>query len=204
VPADSPSQFPSTIFDKTERWFERAKASLLDQIPCRQGCNRCCIGSFPVTILDREEIRRGLGIVPDQMRREIYEKAVRQVEIVEARIPQLAGDRWLDHYSDGEIDDMASRCSDLPCPALDTDGSCGIYAYRPLACRSMGIPTDEAGLVQGACEIQTSVPLIRLSRVLRQEENILTQEEEVELNRLHARLHTAGEEILLPYTFLPE
>jgi len=26
------------------------------------------------------------------------------------------------------------------CPALDTDGHCGIYAFRPLICRSYGVP----------------------------------------------------------------
>mgnify|MGYP001813731917 CR=1 FL=1 len=27
-----------------------------------------------------------------------------------------------------------------PCPALDDDGRCGVYAFRPLICRSYGVP----------------------------------------------------------------
>jgi Fe-S-cluster containining protein len=30
-----------------------------------------------------------------------------------------------------------------PCPALETDGRCGVYHHRPLVCRSMGIPTED-------------------------------------------------------------
>jgi Fe-S-cluster containining protein len=203
VPPESAPSPLSTIFDKTSHWFERAKASLLGQIPCRQGCNRCCIGSFPVTLLDRAEIRRGLRAVPEERRRGIHEAAARQVATVEAWIPRLAEERRLDHYSDRELDDIANRCGDLPCPALAEDGSCGIYAFRPLACRSMGIPTEDAGLVRGACEVQASVPLIRLSASLRHEEDALAQDEAAHLRRICHDEDAPGEEMLLPYAFLP-
>jgi Fe-S-cluster containining protein len=155
-----------------------------------------------VTILDREEIQRGLRTLPERQRRLIQDRAAEQAKVVETRIPRLAADRFLDPWSDQEIDHMVTQCSDLPCPALEEDGSCGVYEFRPLACRSMGIPTEEAGLVQGACDIQTAIPLIRLSSALRREEDLLAQEEATQLRRLRDRLHTGGEEILLPFAFL--
>ncbi|HMK22451.1 MAG TPA: YkgJ family cysteine cluster protein [Terriglobales bacterium] len=204
MPADSTPKFPSTIFDKTSHWFERAKASLLGQIPCRQGCCRCCIGSFAVTLLDREEILRGLDTLPEQQRRTIQEAAAGQVAIIETRGSRLPTDRFLDQWPEADVDHLVEQCSDLPCPALHVDGSCSLYEFRPLACRSMGIPPEEAGLVQGACEVQASVPLIQLSHSVRRDEDRLALEEAALLDRLRETRQTAGEELLLPYAFLPE
>lgn len=199
-----PTPPPSELFQKTTQWFERAKAALLDDLPCRQGCSHCCVGLFPVTILDRQEIRLGLCSLPRDQRRTIEEKAAQQASLLSASAPQLAHNRFIDHWADWDTDNLVERFSDLPCPALKLDGSCSLYAFRPLACRSMGIPTDIDGVVHGACAVQTSVPLIRLSRTLRREEDHLAGAEAEQLARLRRQQGTQGEEMLLPYAFLPD
>lgn len=162
------------------------------------------MGLFPVTILDRQEILRGLRSLSHGQRRTIEEKAARQARMIEASAPQLARHRFIDHWPDRDTDTLVERFRELPCPALDADGSCSVYAFRPLACRSMGIPVESDGIVQGACAIQTSVPLVRLSRSLRQEEDRLAGEEAEELAQLRDRQRMPGEELLLPYAFLPD
>lgn len=194
----------SSLFDKTTHWFDRARAALLDNLPCRQGCHHCCIGLFPVTLLDRQMLRRGLRALPPEQRRAIEQKAADQTRTISAAEPRLAGNPFIDQWPDQAIDDLAERYRDLPCPALQTDGSCGLYAFRPLACRSMGIPTDTGGTTQGACEVQTFVPLVRLSRFLREEEDRLAQAEADELAALRRQTLLEGEEIMLPYAFLAD
>ncbi|HSA60658.1 MAG TPA: YkgJ family cysteine cluster protein [Nitrospiraceae bacterium] len=194
---------PAPLFEKTTHWFERAKAALLGDLPCRQGCSHCCVGLFPVTILDRQEIRRGLRSLPHEERRAIEQKAVEQAAMISASAPQLAHNRCIDRWPDRDIDNLVERYREMPCPALNPEGSCSLYAFRPLACRSMGIPPETDGVVQGACAIQTFVPLIRLSRTLREEEDRLASAEAEQLARLHHQEGTEGEELLLPYAFLP-
>ena len=162
------------------------------------------MGLFPVTILDRQEIQRGLRSLPHKQRRAIEQKAAQQASTISASAPQLVHNRFIDHWPDRDTDDLVERYRELPCPALKSDGSCSLYAFRPLACRSMGIPSDVDGVVHGACAIQTSVPLIRLSRALRQEENLLAGVEAEQLARLRHQQSTQGEELLLPYAFLPD
>ena len=200
---NSPLSPSSTLFDKTAHWFDRAKAALIGNLPCRQGCSRCCVGLFPVTILDQQEIQRGLCSLPDDRRRAIEEKASQQVSLISASAPQLAHNRFIDHWTDRDVDTLVERYSELPCPALAQDGSCSIYNFRPLTCRSMGIPSDVDGVVHGACTIQTSVPLIRLSSPLRHEEDLLAKAEAEQLALLRHQISTPGEEVLLPYAFLP-
>lgn len=157
-----------------------------------------------MTILDRQEIQRGLRAIPSEQRLAIEEKAVRQARMIEASAPQLACYPFIDDWPDRDTDVLVERFRELPCPALEADGSCRLYAFRPLACRSMGIPIESDGIVQGACAIQTSVPLIRLSSLLRHEEDRLAGEEAEELAQLRGRQRMPGEELLLPYAFLPD
>ena len=193
---------PSSLFDKTSQWFDRTHASLLGSLPCRQGCSHCCIGLFPVTILDQQEIQRGLQSLSDDRRQEISQKAVEQVAALTGAVPQLASTPFLDQWPDEEIDRVIKQFETVLCPALGQDGGCSLYDFRPLVCRSMGIPPDDGIQVTGACGVQTAVPLIRPSKVLRDEESRLAGEEVEQLEALRLRHGFEGEELFLPYAFL--
>lgn len=127
-----------------------------------------------------------------------------QVAAIEAHFPQLTASPILDEWPDALTEQLAGQFQDLPCPALSSDGHCSIYAFRPLTCRSMGIPSDQGGRVEGACEVQTAIPIIRLSPTFREEEDRLAGEEANQIARLQTKLQSHGEELLLPYAFLPQ
>lgn len=194
----------STLAEKTSQWFKRATAALLEQVPCRQGCCHCCIGPFPVTLLDQYHLHEGLAQLPEAQRQAIQQNAQTQVAAIEVHFPQLSASPMLDNWPDHLTEQLAEQFHDLPCPALNSEGRCTVYAFRPLTCRSMGIPTDQNGCVNGACEIQTTIPIIRLSPTFREEEDYLAGEEAEQLAVLRLKLNSQGEELLLPYAFLPQ
>jgi len=194
--------FPSTLFDKTARWFERVNTFLLESLPCTQGCSGCCVGLFPVTILDQQEIQRGLRRLPDVQRKRIERTAAEQVTALTVAAPQLNTNRFIDQWVEEDIDQVIERFEAWPCPALELDGTCGLYEFRPLVCRSMGVPQDDGVLVNGACAVQTAVPLIRPSKVFREEENHLAGMEAVEIEALRLQAGILGEELFLPYAFI--
>ena len=199
--APEPSRLAS-LASKTDDWFARANAALLSQVPCRAGCSHCCIGPFPITRLDVDHLQEGLNSLPPDQRSGIERRASEQVSALEAAYPRLQQSRYLDRWPDRDIDQLASDFHRFPCPALDEDGLCTLYEYRPLTCRSMGIPTEEGRMVTGACEVQTFVPILRLSAALRNEEDALSQRESQALEAYNAMAGTEGEELLLPYGFL--
>lgn len=198
------SSLPLSIYDRADRWFFRAKAALLGNVPCAKGCCHCCIGPFPITLLDAEELRRGLQELPAVQRQNIEERASLQTTLIETAYPDLATDSLLDGWPDCKVDELIARFADLPCPALQEDGSCAVYTFRPLTCRTMGIPVEADGMVNGACDIQTSVPILRLSQPLRVEEDRLAEHEARLLEMERRRRSSTGEESLLPYGFIPE
>ena len=127
-----------------------------------------------------------------------------QVNQLRLAAPRLCRNQFVDRWPDEEMDTLVERFDTLPCPALESDGRCGLYEFRPLVCRSMGLPIDSDGIISGACIIQTSVPLIRLSNALREEENFLAVREAEELAAVCHHNGGQGGEVLLPYAFLPD
>lgn len=193
----------STIHQKSDDWFARARASLPGALPCRQGCCRCCHGPFGITRLDVAEIQRGLATLDLPAREDIRRRALRQAREIESAFPQLTRSVWLDEWPDAALDDLARRFRDLPCPALQEDGSCRVYRFRPVTCRLMGIPVESDQISVGACEVQTAIPVTRLSQSLREEESRLAEQEAAELQRLGGK-GECGEEVLLPYGFFQD
>ncbi|MFO0777088.1 MAG: YkgJ family cysteine cluster protein [Nitrospira sp.] len=191
------------LFEQTARWFDRANAALLGELPCRQGCDHCCVGTFPVTLLDEQIIQLGLQSLRDSHRKQIVETATAQVRQLTAAVPRLITNRFIDHWPEQEQEQLIEQYSAWRCPALEQDGGCALYQFRPLVCRSMGIPSDEGTRVYGACSVQTAVPLVRLSKAIREEENRLAGLEAEQLEALRHQQGVEGEEILLPFAFVP-
>lgn len=193
---------PAPLYQKTDHWFQRASATLLGEVPCRLGCTSCCIGPFPITLLDIHTLQQGLAALPADHRNRIEQRAIEQTAAMETAFPQLDQTDLLDNWSDQDIDRLVTAFHHQPCPALETDGRCGVYHHRPLACRSMGIPTEDRGLAHGACEVQTFIPILRLPYAFREEEHRLAQEEAASLDALRLATGSTGEEVFLPYGFL--
>jgi len=193
---------PASLYRKTDHWFRRAATALLGEVPCRVGCTNCCIGPFPITLLDVHILQQGLAALTPDHRRRIERRAIEHTVAMEAAFPQLTHTDLLDNWSDREVDRVVTEFHHHPCPALEADGRCGLYDHRPLACRSMGIPTEDRGLAQGACEVQTFIPILRLPSAFREEEDRLAQEEATFLDAHRRATGSTGEEVFLPYGFL--
>ena len=193
---------PTSLQQRTDQWFQRASAALLGQLPCKPGCFSCCIGPFAITVFDAVALQEGLGKLPRAQREAVVKRAAEQASEMEAGYPALQQSPVLDQWSDAEIDRLVEQFHAMPCPALGDDGLCRVYEHRPLTCRSMGLPIDNGALTQGACSVQSFVPIVRLSASIRREEETLAQEEADALERCRTQVGVRGEEVFLPYGFL--
>jgi Fe-S-cluster containining protein len=145
-----------------------------------------------------------MALLPSVTREGIAARARAQTSLMEIAFPRLTRSVSVDDWTDDELDHLVTCFGDLPCPALDEQGSCLIYAHRPVTCRMMGLPIQRGGLVEGACDVQTSVPLIRIPDIVRREETELAKEEAALIAEWQTGTDKIGEELLLPYGFTDE
>lgn len=111
--------------DAEDRRFLRVLGSDLAQgsrvaghhLACRIGCTDCCVGSFPITPLDARRLQRGW--------RDLSEADPIRASALLARAERVVAE----HDAEGL------------CPALDPGtGACDLYEFRPVTCRTFGLP----------------------------------------------------------------
>jgi Fe-S-cluster containining protein len=96
---------------------------------CRPGCCECCIGPFAIDARDVRLLQQGLRSVDSA---------------IAARVRARARSYPLD----------ASAAENEPCPVLDPEtGTCDLYAWRPITCRTFGPPVRFAGGSLAICDL---------------------------------------------------
>lgn len=102
-------------------------------LACRIGCTQCCLGPFPITLLDGRRLREGLAALESSD----PERASRVRKRARASLERLCREFPTDTVTTVlSLDDAAD---DEPCPALDPEtGACDLYAARPITCRTFG------------------------------------------------------------------
>ncbi len=110
--APSPADQLGALSARVDAFFVRVQAAHPSAMQCRRGCSTCC--------------QRDLRLLPVEWRR--------VAEAVEALPPD---DR---NAIRAAIDMPAQSSAADRCVLLAPDGSCRVFAARPLVCRSHGLP----------------------------------------------------------------
>jgi len=143
------------LLESLDHGFSVARARAGEKLVCRAGCDSCCRTLFPITALDARRLRDGM--------RELHEgsgdranairlRAKERMESILEQTPELMRDgRLTDEVA--LLDAAFEHHVGMPCPALDADGRCELYASRPVACRSYGPPLDFGGVKSAPCEL---------------------------------------------------
>lgn len=126
------------------------------RVVCRRGCTECCMGPFPITQLDALRLRQGLAELeiadPDRAAR-VRLRARRSVVKLAREFPGNAATGVLDEDEAAE-ERFAALAEDEPCPVLDPEtGTCDLYAWRPITCRTFGPAIRWDGEDLGVCEL---------------------------------------------------
>ncbi len=121
---------------------------------CHAGCTPCCHGAFEISSLDAARLQAGLSALE---KADPAQAASLQQRIDGTRqrlAPDFPGNTTTGQLATGDISKQHFQnfADDEPCPVLNSDGTCALYAYRPMTCRVFGPPVrSEDGL--GTCEL---------------------------------------------------
>lgn len=136
------------LLQRIDQWFSTAIDRYPEHIRCTEGCSGCCRGLFDITLLDAVLVRQGFELLPVTCREEVADKARKRLAELQRHWPDLAPPFLLNHRPEAEWEDLMPDDDETPCPLLDSQGRCLIYAHRPMTCRLHGLPlVDISGTV---------------------------------------------------------
>ena len=122
-------------------------------LACRPGCHQCCVGVFAISQFDAEQLREGLAIAPADVAERIRSRAAQSRTRLVEGFPgdPVTGLLFTEPQHEEAFADFAN---DEPCPVLDPDtGTCDLYAFRPVQCRTFGPPVRDADHQLTVCEL---------------------------------------------------
>jgi Fe-S-cluster containining protein len=129
-----------SLLGEVDGWFETCLSRHAGLIACHRGCSACCRGLFDITLLDALCLKRGFERLELSVQQSVEMKAVaRIVELTECW-PEFDRPWMLNHIPEETWDEMMPEEDETPCPLLSADGTCLVYAQRPMTCRLNGIP----------------------------------------------------------------
>jgi Fe-S-cluster containining protein len=124
-----------------------------DWLACRPGCHQCCVGVFAISQLDAENLRKGLALADPAVAQRIRTRAMASRARLLADFPgnPTTGRLFTQPHHEEAFTDFAN---DEPCPILDPGtGTCDLYAFRPVQCRTFGPPIRDEEDHLTVCEL---------------------------------------------------
>jgi Fe-S-cluster containining protein len=146
----------STLFPILDSALASAATRSAHWLACKPGCHQCCVGVFPVSLFDAENLRTALHDLEktDPARAAaIRTRAHASRTRLTPNFPGNASTGQLFTHPDHEeaFEDFAN---DEPFPVLDpTTGTCDLYAARPIPCRTFGPPLRNEEGALAVCEL---------------------------------------------------
>lgn len=185
------------LLARADAWFDSAAAAHADEVRCALACTLCCHGLFDVSALDAALLEEGMRQAPPETREDLGRCAALALEAVREAAPEWDEPWAVDALGEERFDELCERLALLRCPALDAEGSCRLYAHRPLICRLHGIPMYDPGArawLGGECELNFAPDGRRAdpslwfdNRRFERDEQRLAAELREEATGLHAR-----------------
>ena len=124
-----------------------------DWLACRPGCHQCCVGVFAISQFDAEQLREGLAMAPADVAQRVHTRAAQSRTRLLAEFPGDPATGLL--FTEPQHEEaFADFANDEPCPVLDPDtGTCDLYAFRPVQCRTFGPPVRDDDDHLTVCEL---------------------------------------------------
>jgi len=128
------------LLGEVDVWFDRCQRQLgPDRITCRRGCSACCRGLFDITLIEAALLQQGMAQLPAHVQAQVLQACRDRLPQLQARWPRFEAPWLLNRLPDTGWQEMPE--DDLtPCPLLDDNGDCRVYAFRPMTCRLHGLP----------------------------------------------------------------
>lgn len=127
------------LLKEVDDWFGACLHAGGSQLGCRSGCSACCRGLFDITLLDAWLLWSAYANLPVKVQQEVLGRCQPRLAELSERWPDLHQPYILNTLPEEDWLNMPED-DQTPCPLLDSNGRCLVYAARPITCRLHGLP----------------------------------------------------------------
>lgn len=127
------------LLDEVDVWFNNCLQVGGSALACRGGCSACCRALFDITLLDAWLLQGAFAALAPEVQRLVIARCQPRLSELCSRWPDLSNPYLLNSLPEDEWLAMPEE-DQTPCPLLDDQGYCLVYASRPLVCRLHGLP----------------------------------------------------------------
>ncbi len=157
------------LLDEVDTWFTACLQAGGSALACRTGCSACCRGLFDITLLDAWLLKEAFADLAVDIQDQVLLRCQPRLVELCKRWPALRTPYLLNALPEEEWTSMPEE-DQTPCPLLNENGCCVVYASRPLTCRLHGLPTIDIGgenFDGTVCTLHPGDPMDLPERVLR-------------------------------------
>jgi Fe-S-cluster containining protein len=131
-----------------------------EKVSCKKGCGACCRQLVPIAETEAYHIRDVVEALPEPRRSEIRSRfaAARHRLETAGLLEKLRRPSHQWEASESVSFGLRYFAQGIPCPFLE-DGSCSIYADRPIVCREYLVTSPAENCAQPTAQTIKGVPL---------------------------------------------
>ncbi len=134
----------SELVTRADKAFETIAGQYPESIKCRPGCSDCCHAVFGLFPVEAVFLKHDFDQLNEDQRQAALiraQAADKEIAQLEKTLANFEGDTHMQNYSVAK--------ARVRCPLLTDKNECIMYEYRPITCRTYGIPT----MIQGQMKV---------------------------------------------------
>lgn len=134
-----------TLVAEADALFTHVRSTHQDCVTCHQGCSDCCHALFDLSLVEAMYLNAAFTetFAYGKERSDILLKAAD----IDRQTTRIKRELYRASKAGENADEILRRAAAarVPCPLLDAQNTCLLYAQRPITCRLYGIPTAFGG-----------------------------------------------------------
>jgi Fe-S-cluster containining protein len=124
------------LVDKADAAFREIQGSHSSCVKCQPHCSDCCHAVFGLFLIEASYLKKQFDKLPPEEKKD----ALLRMNETERGLKRLES-KMRAHGDDPSLQAYILATERIPCPLLNQEKECILYAHRPITCRVYGVPT---------------------------------------------------------------